>query len=379
VSPAPAAVHQLLPCLAPHDAIGTHVLALQGVIRSLGLRSEVFAGEVRQEMAGLGRPFEELATPLARAARRLGGRTWFLYHASIGCPIADWLVDEAAPTLVCYHNITPGELLDGWSDGAAREVRWGRHQLARLARHARAGLAVSELNRRELEAAGFETTATVPLLVDPVVLDGSEVDAAALARLRSARAAGGGTELLFVGKLSRHKAQHVLVEALAAFRRLYDPTATLRLVGTPLSASYADALRKLAGALGVADGVELAGALTRAELGAYLANADVLLCASEHEGFCVPLLEAMARGLPVVARGAAAVPETLGDAGVVLAPDASPLELAAAAWRVVSDRALSDRLAEAGRRRAARFRPEQVAEEWRRALGLLLGSARAAS
>jgi len=379
VSRSPAAVHQLLPCLAPHDAIGTHVLALQEVLRSLGVRSEIFAGEVRPEMAGRGRPFFELARPLARASRRIFESTWFLYHASIGCPIADWLVDQRAPTLVVYHNITPGELLDGWADGAANEVRLGRHQLARLARMARAGLAVSELNRRELVAAGFETTATVPLLVDPVVLQGAEVDEAASARLRQSRMTGGGTELLFVGKLSRHKAQHVLVETLAAFRRLYDPTATLRLVGTPISARYAEAVVELAGALGVADGVELAGALSRAELGAYYANADVFVSASEHEGFCVPLLEAMAQGIPVVARGAAAVPETLQDAGLVLGAEASPLELAAAIWRVVSDRSTKEALGAAGRRRAARFRPERVAEEWRQALRAVLASQRGAA
>ena len=114
------------------------------------------------------------------------------------------------------------------------------------------------------------------------------------------------------------------------------------------------ALRAFVGELGLDDAVNFAGSVTGAELEAYLQAADVFVCASEHEGFCVPLAEAMGHGIPIVAYGVTAVPETVGDAGLVL-PEKSPLTFAAAVGRVLADDTLRRALASAGLARAAEF------------------------
>ena len=122
----------------------------------------------------------------------------------------------------------------------------------------------------------------------------------------------GGSDWLFVGRISPHKAQHDLIKALRASRSFYDAEARLHLVGTSLGTDYPRALERFSARLGVADSVNMAGAVSASVLSAYFASADVFVCASDHEGFCVPLVEAMGRGLPVVAYEAAAVEEAGG-------------------------------------------------------------------
>jgi glycosyltransferase involved in cell wall biosynthesis len=235
----------------------------------------------------------------------------------------------------------------------AYEVALGRTQLARLGPQSRFAVADSAFNESELHTLGYADTAVVPLLID-MQRKSEEPDPAMAARLGQRKASAGGADLIFVGKVSPHKAPHDLVKMLAVVRRLYDPAARLHLVGSPLGESYEPALRSFVTELGLDDAVNFAGSVSGAELEAYLQAADVFVCASDHEGFCVPLAEAMGHGIPIVAYGVTAVPETVGDAGLLLA-DKSPLPFAAAVGRVLSDAPLRQHLAAAGLTRAAGF------------------------
>lgn len=179
--------------------------------------------------------------------------------------------------------------------------------------------------------------------------------------------------LLFVGRLSPNKAQHQLVEALWFTRRWYDPDARLRLVGPAVTGTYVDAVLALADELGLADAVEHGEHLTPAQLAAWYADADVFVCLSDHEGFCIPLLEAMCFELPIVAFAAGAVPETLGDAGIVLG-DKRPSVVAAAVDRVSRDGELRRQLTMAGRQRLAAFGAATVGARFVEVLGKLAGA-----
>jgi glycosyltransferase involved in cell wall biosynthesis len=140
-----------------------------------------------------------------------------------------------------------------------------------------------------------------------------------------------------------NKCQHNLIKAFIAYRRSYDPLARLRIVGGFASVRYVSALQSFAQEAGVADAVDFAGQVSPGGLSAYYRNADVFVSASVHEGFCVPLLEAMHHRVPIVALAAAAVPETLGDAGVLL-PSRSPAEFAAAIHAVLTNPPFRERL-----------------------------------
>ena len=257
--------------------------------------------------------------------------------------------DRPERKAVDYHNITPPELFARWEPDLVHGLAWGRHQLAELGAVSSFALADSAFNEAELTELGYLHTAVVPILLDLATFE-HELDDACLDRLLERKHRDGGVDLLFVGRLAPNKAQHELVKVLAAYRRLYDGNARLRLVGGSSSDRYEQAIRSFAVELDLADAVDLAGAVTAGELAAYYRTADVLVSASVHEGFCVPLLEAMHHRVPIVARAEAAVPETLGDAGVLLRSGA-PDRMAAAVHRVVTDPLATRRR---GRRASAR-------------------------
>jgi glycosyltransferase involved in cell wall biosynthesis len=190
----------------------------------------------------------------------------------------------------------------------------------------------------------------VPVLADygRVTAAPDPLVAAELSRLRRA----GGADILFVGRVVPSKGQHELVKALWTYRRLYDPAARLHLVGGTASFDYNKALQQYVHELGLSQAVRITGEVSDAALAAYYGGADVFLSLSAHEGFGVPLVEAMAAGVPVVTRPAGAAAETVGDAALVLEAS-DPAYVAAALHRVLSDSRLRSVLAEAGRRRVA--------------------------
>ncbi len=305
----PVRVDQVIPSLASRDAIGVHTINLRDGLRHVGIDSDIFYGSFTPDVEHEGRPVTELG--------RAGRDRWLLYQSSIGSPVYDILAARPEPKLVNYHNITPAHLLRDWEPNVGYEVALGRTQLARLAPQSRLAVADSAFNESELQALGYDDTAVVPLLID-MHTKSEEPDPTLTAELSRHKKATGGADLLFVGKVSPHKAPHDLVKMLAVLRRAYDPAARLHLVGSPLGATYEPALRSFVEELGLTDAVNFAGSVSGAELEAYLQAADVFVCASDHEGFCVPLAEAMGHGVPIVAYGVTAVPETVANAGLLL-------------------------------------------------------------
>jgi len=354
------AIHQFLPRLAPRDAIGGHTLRIQEALVARGVTSDIYVAEADPEMKGRAHHYLDFAGP------RHGEPTWLLYHASIGGALGEAVLHRREPVIVDYHNVTPPEYFEAWQPEVSVLLAAGRRQLAALAGRSVLGVADSGFNVGDLREVGFGRTGVVPVLLDLEGLVG-ECDVGLSERLSGA--AGGCW--LFVGRLAPNKAQHDLVKALAVYRRVYDPDARLVLVGAGSSAAYEVALRRFVVELGLEGAVELAGSVSPGELGAYYRGADVFVCVSEHEGFCVPLLEAMAHGVPVVAFGAAAVPETLGDAGLVLDVK-SPGVVAAAVSRVLGDAVLREGLVGAGRARLAEFSLERSRERLWEALNPLI-------
>lgn len=345
------AVHQFVPSLAPRDAIGTHTLATREVLLELGLHSEIFADEVRPGMEGRAKPYRSYGRALGRSRR--GGRSYLLYQGSIGSPVADFLAARPEPKWVYFHNITPRRLVEAWEPEVGMAAATGWSQLCGLAPGTSASFAASDFNREELVRCGFAGPVVVPPLVE---LGSCPPDQATLDRLGTTRR---GAELLFVGRVSPHKAQHHLVAALAAYRRAYDPGARLHLVGGSACDPFRDALVRYAATLGLADVVDVAGSVGPGELAAHYRHADVFACASSHEGFCVPLLEAMAYGLPIVAYAAGAVPDTVGGAGLML-HDREPAFMAAAIHRVLTDPVLRASTDLGAKAQLARFDPART-------------------
>ena len=338
-------IDQVIPSLASRDAIGGHVVQLRDLLRSRGFESDIFYGNATPDRLDWG-------LPVSRIGDRPSAGRVLLYQLSIGSGVADIFRQRGERKFVNYHNITTADLLEAWVPAVGEEVRWGRAQLRDLAPVTEFAIADSVYNEKELQVAGYRSTTTVPLLVDLEGFAGSP-DPVLAARLAGQKERG-GADLLFVGKVSPHKGQHDLVKTLAAYRRLYDPNARLHLVGGAISEEYQTALERFIAELGLTDAVEIAGSVTHEELIAYYAGADAFVCLSNHEGFCVPLIESMYHRLPIVAYTNTAVPETVQSAGLVL-PNKEPVRVAAAIDRVVTDPALRSVLAQAASERVGAF------------------------
>lgn len=297
-------VHQILPTFSYGDAIGNHVRALRRLFREWGYASEVFAQHIHSRLKGEARfyaHYRVVSDP----------RNILIFHFSLASEVTGFVAGLPDRKVLIYHNVTPPEYFVGVNAKVADHCRRGRLELRRLAEAVDLALGVSEFNRQELEAAGFKHTGVLPILVDWTDYRHPPVEALE-------RTYAGQTVLLSVGRIAPNKRIEELIKTFYFYRRL-DPTARLVVVGTAVDMEgYLAGCQKLAEELGVADGVVFTGPVSQAELCTYYRLAACYLCLSEHEGFCVPLLEAMHFDVPVVAHASTGVPGTLGGAGVLL-------------------------------------------------------------
>lgn len=331
------------------------------MLREAGYESEIWADRIDERLRGQARPYEECP------ADRRGA---LIYQMSTDSDMASWVEEKASTgcrVASNYHNITPAKYFRRWEPSVGRKLEVAREQLVRLAPSTQVGLPVSRHNESELRAAGYHRTVVTPLLVDPASLS-EPADARLLERLKQ----NPGTRWLFVGRLAPNKCQHDVVAAFAVFRRLYDPQARLTLVGSPSSYRYLRAVERLAQELGVSDSVEFASNLTARQLVSHYRSADVFTCLSEHEGFCVPLLESMALGLPIVAYDAGAIAETMGGGGL-LTDSKDPLEIAVTVHGLLSDDPLRARNVELGRARADELSLHSTGPQFLKAISDWLG------
>ncbi len=356
----PPRIDQALPTFSYGDAIGNHVLALRSILRRAGHTSEIFALACHPRVRAEARDWREYA------AIDGPGRALILHH-SIGSPLAAQFARLPVRRVLIYHNVTPPEFAHGVNRRMERECREGRDQLARLAGVTELAIGDSEYNRRELEELGFGRTAVVPILVD---LQGHDAQAPVRELVR--RWGDGRTNVLHVGRLAPNKRIDDLVRAFHVYRRL-DPGSRLLIVGTDAGLeNYSAAVRDLVGRLGTPD-VHFIGHVDHRALSTWYRLAHLYLVMSEHEGFCVPLVEAMHFGVPIVAYASTAVPGTLGGAGL-LVREKRWEEVAELMRLAVADPQVRRSLVEAGRRRLEDFSPARVESaflETLRAAGLL--------
>ena len=345
----------LVPELAARDATGAHTRLLRDLLLEMGVESVRIVAAIDN---GSGEDVT-LVSAWDDPAELV-----ILQHG-IGSLAAEAVIKRRIPCVVNYHNITPIEFVEPWDPEHISGLRWGRSQLHQLAPVAVRGIGVSEYNAAELRAVGFADVRVAPVLWHlQQAGSGSSVDPP------PAESPSGET-VLFVGRLSANKCHHDLLAALALLIR-QRPNVRMVFVGSAASPSYERSLRNLAARLGIDQAVDFAGAVSSQELADHYASASAFVCVSEHEGFCVPIVEAMAAGVPVVAFAAAAVPETVADAGLLIG-DKRPATIAAALDRVLGDADLRSALIAAGRRRAADFSLENGRQHMRAALeGLLV-------
>jgi glycosyltransferase involved in cell wall biosynthesis len=340
-------INQWVPAAHQGDAIGDSARRVRDILRSAGHGSDLFALTIDSGLRDEVRPFSD---PDAQR----GDMT--IFHFAVPSPMTRAFASLTGIRVLQYHNITPAAFFAPYDAGLFRLAALGREELRSLAGDVDLALGDSDFNRRELEALGFPRTAVMPIAVNTERIT-SAARRPALERILS----DGLINVLFVGRIVPQKKIEDHIRLAEVYKRYVDSYYRFIFVGRydGMPRYYAQVRALMAEFQMLPDRFWFTGPVPDEDLAAFYRWADVYVSLSEHEGFCVPLVEAMAADVPVLAYAAGAVPETLGGAGVLFAP--KDLELAAEMLgTLVYDRPVRDAVIDGQRRRLADFAPERI-------------------
>ncbi len=348
-------IYQLLPTLAVGDAIGNEVLSIDAGLRARGVKTHIYylqnpRGSIDSRIAS---PYEQMPETTDEDI--------ILYHLSIGSRMNRDLRGVKGKIIFRYHNITPADFFRYYNPELEDRCRKGLEEIRSLADMPDRCIAVSEFNKAHLRSLGYTCAIdTCPIVINwkeyDDVAGAADADAAPIAKKADK---SDPLRVLFVGRVAPNKKHQDLIAAVAAYVESYGPGIDLTLIGSSAgNGGYEKELRAYADLLGIADRVHFCGHMDFAGIVQAYRSSDIFLCLSEHEGFCVPLIEAMHFGVPIVAYDAAAVGNTLGDAGILLR-DKTPERVAEALHRL-TDPDERERYRQAEARRVQDFDPEKT-------------------
>jgi L-malate glycosyltransferase len=354
------AIHQIVAGYANGDAISNEVRVMRALFRSWGCESQIYSEQKRilPELRGEARD-------LAASRGDFRPQDVVLLHLSIGSEVNDIFPGLPGRKALLYHNITPPDYFRGVQDQTAHILARGRQQAQALAGAAEVVMADSRFNAEEIAALGHANPQVLPLVLDFSMLR-AKPDRRILRLYRD-----GLVNVLFVGRCAPNKRIEDLLNAFYYFQRYVQPASRLIHVGSYAGMEQYHALLLTRMRELQLKNVELVGSVRQAELNAYYEVSRAFLCLSDHEGFCIPLLEAMTHDVPVVAYAAGAVPETLDGAGVLVREKRYDL-IAEVLGRVTEDEVLRKAILRGQRERLARYEQQDLATELKRYLAPLL-------
>ena len=340
-------VVQLLPTLSFGDAIGNDTIALKGVISEMGYDTDIYAENIDKRLPeGIAQKADKL--------RDLKKDDVLIYHKSTGTDLTFKIDNYKCRRIMVYHNVTPPEFFRPYNTAATQLTELGYKGVEYLRDKIDYVLAVSAYNRSELVKMGY----TCPMDIRPILIKFDDYrqtpDEATIKKYSD-----GKKNLVFVGRIAPNKKQENVIRAFYCYKKL-EPESRLILVGSSKGMeNYYERLQKYANALGIGDDVIFPGHIKFSEILAYYRLADAFVCMSEHEGFCVPLVEAMFFDVPVIAYDTSAISDTLGGSGVLL-DNNDPIFAAAVIDRVLTDEKLRESIIEGQRRRLEDFSYERI-------------------
>ncbi|MCG7848371.1 MAG: glycosyltransferase family 4 protein [ANME-2 cluster archaeon] len=296
-------IHQILPALSYEDAVSNDAIEIRNVLRNMGYVSNIYAKYVHEQISKATYPLKKY---------KKNPNNIVIYHFSLGdLDVTKFVKLLPDIKVLMYHNITPHYYFKGINDELAQLCRNGRYELKSLSKDIKLALGVSEYNRKELLDYGFINTDVLPIIVDF-----SKYDLIPNNKIIQ-NFDDGYVNLLFVGRIAPNKKQEDLIKTFIYYKRI-NPKSRLFIIGSPEGMDkYYAKLQFLIEKLDLND-VFLTGKVEYEDLLAYYTIADVFISMSEHEGFCVPLIEAMYFKVPIIAYNSTAIPDTLNHAGILI-------------------------------------------------------------
>jgi glycosyltransferase involved in cell wall biosynthesis len=354
------AIHQFVAGFSKGDAISNEALVFRELFRAWGHESHIFS-ETRRILPEL----RSQAQDISRTQELVKDEDIVLLHLSIGSVVNEHFAQLRGRKVILYHNITPAHYFRGIQEEVALNLARGRQQAERLAGTAEIHLADSAYNADEFQQMGCPKVDVLPLILNFNKLrEGFD-------RRQHAEFADGRKNVLFVGRVAPNKQIEDVLYAFHYYQKNVEPESRLILAG-----SYSGMESYYAYLLTVQRELKLrqvffTGSIPQTWLNACYKAADLFVCMSEHEGFCIPVIEAMAMGVPVLAYAAAAVPETMDGAGVLFA-DKNYHRIAELMGSMVQDMALRQSVLQRQAERIARYEGRDLASELRGHLAPLL-------
>lgn len=298
-------VHQILPSISYGDAISNHVLEIRAILKSWGYKSDIYAQHIHPKLVHVTKSYTEYE-------KLSSSENILIFHFSIGSDVSGFVKTLPDKKILIYHNITPYNYFLGINDTLVHLLRTGRKELSEYAGITDLALGDSEYNRKELDGIGFKNTGVLPIIVDFDNYN-QEPDKKILNKFEDDY-----TNFIFVGRLSPNKKQEDVIKVFYYYNKCINQNSRLFLVGSYNGTEkYYAKLQKLVKRLNLEKNVYIPGHVDFKELLAYYKLSDVFISMSEHEGFCVPLLESMHFGIPIIAYNSTAVPYTLGGSGIL--------------------------------------------------------------
>lgn len=344
---------QILPSYAYGDAIGNDTLAIRKILSGMGLEECVYTQAVDEKMPqdGVHIIQEEWVEP--------DEDDIIIYHMAVAWKYLHYVLDAGCRKIAIYHNITPASFYEDYSSLAYGACAYGILEVQSMKDTFDYCLADSEFNRQDLISYGY----TCPIDVLPILIPFSDYQAKPGHAVISRYQRSEGANLVFVGRVVPNKKHEDLLAAFSLYQKYYDKNAKLFLVGSYNKADpYYIRLKEYEKKLGVQN-VVFTGHISFRDILAYYTIADVFLCMSEHEGFCVPLVEAMLFETPVIAYDSCAVGGTLGNGGILFEKK-DFLEVAGLIDRVVRDKSLQEKILAGQKEQLKKFEYEKVKEQF---------------
>ena len=345
---------QLLPTISYGDAIGNEALVFYGFLKDLRAETGIYAENIDKRVR------DKADVHIYRELPKLSKEDILIYHFSTGWEPLPKILDKlSCQKVMIYHNITPESFFEPYDEKNTLLARQGLQQLVDNVNKFDYCLSNSKFSQIHLESVGGK----IPIRPMPLLIDFSdferEPEAEVLSKYDDDR-----TNILFVGRLAPNKCQHDIIETFVRYKEEYDEKARLFLVGSPADRAYATYVKERAEDSGYAEDIIFPGHIPFSHILAYYRLADLFLCLSEHEGFCVPVLEAMKMKVPFLGFDACAVPETMGEAGVLIR-EKNFSDIAALMHELMEDPRRRREIVKKQEARLKDFAYEKLAKEYR--------------
>lgn len=298
-------INQFAPTISFGDAISNQIILIQNILDKNGYASSIY---VRNSATGFSKYLQSY--------KKFNNQddSILIHHFSIGDPLNDFVNALPNKKILIHHNITPSYYFNGFNDELASACQLGRFQLKQFNRNVQIALADSEYNRLELDGLGFKNTDVLPLCIDFNNINYNIINETLYEKYD-----GDYVNILFVGRIAPNKKQENIIKTFYYYNKYINGKSRLFLVGSFFGLEkYYYMLKTLVDNLNLENNVIFTGKVNNEDLATYYKLADIFFCLSEHEGFCVPLLEAMHFKIPILALKSSAIPHTLENSGILI-------------------------------------------------------------